>query len=69
MTEDSTQRTKSTLGLIWSQAAFTGGSDIIDYRISIAQAVDLFTVLTSNVVSQKYTAINLTAGLNYKFKI
>ena len=31
------QRTKSTLGLSWSSAAFTGGDVIIDYRISIAE--------------------------------
>jgi len=36
LAEDSTHRTKSTLGLTWSQAEFTGGAVILDYRISIA---------------------------------
>ena len=31
LTEDSTLRTKTTLGLTWSPAAFTGGATIIDY--------------------------------------
>jgi hypothetical protein len=37
LTEDYSARTKSTLGFTWSDAAFTGGVDIIDYRISIAE--------------------------------
>ena len=36
LAEDTAFRTKSSLGLTWSKAAFTGGSIIIDYRISIA---------------------------------
>jgi len=36
LAEDTSLRTKSTLGLTWSQAEFTGGAVIIDYRISIA---------------------------------
>jgi hypothetical protein len=65
LAEDIFQRTKSTLGLKWSQAAFTGGVAVIDYRISIAKAGGVFTVLTSNVVSPSYTAVGLTTGLYY----
>jgi hypothetical protein len=36
LAEDTAQRTKSSLGLTWSQATFTGGAEIIDYRISIS---------------------------------
>lgn len=35
--EDYAQRTKSTLAITWQNAAFDGGDDIIDYRISIAE--------------------------------
>jgi hypothetical protein len=63
--ENTSQRTKSTLGLIWSQAAFTGGAEIQDYRVSIAQAGGVFTVLASNIASLSYTATGLTSGLNY----
>jgi hypothetical protein len=65
LAEDIFQRTKSTLGLTWSQDAFTGGVAVIDYRISIAKAGGVFTVLTSNVVSPSYTAVGLTTGLYY----
>jgi len=36
LTEDTAFRTKSSLGLTWSQAVFNGGTVVIDYRISIA---------------------------------
>ena len=69
MAEDTTQRTKSTLGLTWSQAAFTGGAIIIDYRVSIAQIEGVYSVLASNVVTPSYFALGLTAGITYQFKI
>jgi len=50
-------------------AAFTGGTEIIDYRVSIAQADGVFAILTYHVVSPTYTAIGLMAGRYYKFKV
>jgi hypothetical protein len=69
LTEDTSLRTKSTLGLAWTPAAFTGGAEIIDYRISIAQFGGSYSVLASNLVSPKYTAIDLTSGITYQFKV
>ncbi len=69
LAEDTVQRTKSTLGLTWSQALFTGGAVIIDYRINIAQVGGVFSVLTSNINSPSYTALGLTAGIIYQFTI
>lgn len=37
LVEDYSQRTKSTLGLVWEEAPFNGGAVIIDYRVSIAE--------------------------------
>lgn len=37
LAEDYSLRTKTTLGLVWEQAAFIGGAVIIDYRINIAE--------------------------------
>jgi hypothetical protein len=48
---------------------FTGGSVIIDYRVSIAQNGGIYSILVSNIVSSAYIAIDLTAGNNYQFKI
>jgi hypothetical protein len=63
------QRTKSTLGLSWSPAPFTGGDVIIDYRISIAEQGQTFSVLTSAVTDAFYTVTGLTAGVVYEFKV
>ncbi len=56
LTENTSLRTKSTLGLIWSKADFVGGAEIIDYRVSIAQFGGSYSILASNVVSSTYTA-------------
>jgi len=63
------QRTKSTLGLSWSLAPFTGGDVIIDYRISIAEQGQTFSELTSAVTDAFYTVTGLTAGVVYEFKV
>jgi hypothetical protein len=51
LTENTLIRTKSTIGLTWSQAAFNGGAIVIDYRISIAQSGGDYSVLASNIAS------------------
>jgi hypothetical protein len=37
LAENTSLRSKSTIGLTWSKAEFIGGAEIIDYRISITQ--------------------------------
>jgi hypothetical protein len=69
LAENTLLRTKSSIGLTWSKADFIGGAEIIDYRINIAQSGGSYSVLASNVASLSYTAIELTAGVNYQFKI
>jgi len=69
LAENTSLRTKSTLGLTWSKADFIGGAEIIDYRVSIAQSGGIYSVLASNVVNPSYTAIELTAEVTYQFKI
>jgi hypothetical protein len=61
-------RTKSTIGLIWTPPVFTGGDVIVDYRINIAEQGGSYSVLES-VTTTSYTAIGLTAGTTYEFKI
>jgi hypothetical protein len=63
------ERTKSTLGLSWDAAAFTGGDVIIDYRISIAVQGSSFAVLASSLTDSTYTATGLTFGTTYEFKV
>jgi hypothetical protein len=61
-------RTKSTLGLTWTDPVFTGGDVIIDYRINIAEQGGSYSVLNSDTETS-YTATGLTAGTTYEFKI
>jgi len=67
--EDSTLRTKSSLGLTWSQPIFNGGSKILDYTVSISQDNTNFAILASGVINTSDTATNLTPGATYLFKI
>lgn len=62
-------RTKSTLGITWDDAAFTGGVEIQDYRVWIAEAGQTATVLAQNVYAKAYIAIGLTAGVTYELQI
>jgi hypothetical protein len=55
LAEETILRTKSTLGLTWEDAAFTGGIEIIDYRIWISTDGVNFSVSASNVQLRGYT--------------
>jgi hypothetical protein len=37
LAEEYSLRTKSTLGLVWDEAPFIGGTPVLDYQISIAE--------------------------------
>lgn len=69
LAEEYALRTKSTLGLVWDEAPFIGGTPVLDYQISIAEQGQSFTILASNLVDPNYTAIDLTFGLFYEFKV
>jgi hypothetical protein len=69
LVENTAQRTKSTLGLTWSEGAFNGGATIIDYRISMAIQGGSFFVLASGLTSAEYLATGLTFGTTYEFKV
>jgi hypothetical protein len=60
--ENFSQRTKTTLGLIWDQGVENGGDVILDYRISSAIVGDQYEILASGVVNQFYTATDLIPG-------
>jgi len=69
LAENYSQRTKSTIGMTWEAASFTGGAVIIDYRISIAEQGGSFSVLASGLTSPEYLATDLTFGTTYEFKV
>lgn len=69
LAEDYSQRTKSTIGLTWEQAPFTGGAVIEDYRISIAEQGGAFSELATGLADPAYLATGLTFGTTYEFKV
>jgi hypothetical protein len=62
-------RDPTTIGLVWSHATFTGGDVIIDYRINIAVQGGSFSILASGLTTPAYTAVGLTSGVIYEFKV
>jgi hypothetical protein len=68
---DVTSVTTSTqIGLTWTDGTWDGGSDVVDYKISYAVGLSgTFTTLESSVSGQTYTAISLTPGEYYLFKL
>jgi hypothetical protein len=58
------------IGLTWEDAAFDGGSEILDYRIwYTTQDSDVFSVLATGELLTSYTAVTLSTGTTYKFKV
>jgi hypothetical protein len=62
-------RDPTTIGLVWEAATFTGGDVIIDYRVNIAVQGGAFSVLVSGLATPAYTAVGLTSGVIYEFKV
>jgi uncharacterized protein YhjY with autotransporter beta-barrel domain len=58
----------TTLGLTWNPSSQDGGSEILDYRINIAELGSEFNILDTST-NANYLAIGLTAGTTYEFKI
>lgn len=63
------QTTATQIGLSWSDGAYNGGSAVIDYEVSYAEAPSgSFSVFTT-VTTQSATVTGLTAGTSYKFYV
>jgi hypothetical protein len=62
-------RTENSITFTYSAGAANGGAPVLDYRISYDQASDTYIELESGVTTLSYTAIGLTAGQTYKFKV
>lgn len=56
--------------MTWADGAFDGGSVVIDYRIWYTTSdSSTFQVLESAILTQAHTAVSLTTGTTYKFKV
>jgi hypothetical protein len=69
LTEELSLRTKATLGFTWRGPLFSGGPDILDYKVSMADSEGNYQVVAENVASYEYMAENLTTGNTYYFKL
>jgi hypothetical protein len=69
LTETVSDRTDNTITFAWSEGATDGGAPVLDYTISFDQASNTYIELDSGVTAESYTAIGLTQGLTYKFKV
>jgi hypothetical protein len=60
----------TTIGLSWQEGPNNGGTDVIDYLVVFAQSTDTeYQTLEASITETTYTAINLTPGITYKFKV
>jgi hypothetical protein len=66
--ENLAQRSVSTLGITWEEAAQNGGTSVIDYRVWRSVSGGAYQVLLTTIQPQ-LTAVALTPGLYYKFKV
>ncbi len=57
------------IGLSWTQGLSDGGTPVLDYKIMYDQATNNYVTLDSSISALTFTAINLTPGLSYSFKI
>ena len=67
--ENYLSRSATTIAFTWVEGLSDGGASVLDYTISYDQSVDQFISLESGISSGEYTAIGLTSGLVYKFKV
>ena len=62
--------TSYQIGLSWSAPEFDGGSALIDYAIWYDSGVgSTFTELVNGLTAVSYTALSLTPGTTYQFKV
>jgi hypothetical protein len=62
-------RTKSTLKISWQDPAFTGGADIISYRVQIAEEGQAYSIIESGINYKEYLATGLSFGTTYQFAV
>jgi len=67
---DDAVTTASVIGITWADGPSTGGSPIIDYRVSFDQSISTWVVLETGVLTKSYqTDVTLTPGATYSFRV
>jgi len=62
--------TAYVIGFTWNDGISTGGSPIIDYRITYDQSIGVYITLDEGILTNSYsTKVVLTPGAAYAFKV
>jgi len=59
----------SQIGVSWVEGFSNGGTPVIDYHLYYDQGVGNYITLASGITTQFYTAVGLTQGVTYRFKV
>jgi len=58
------------IGLTWSAGTYNGGSPVLDYQLSYAEASSsVFTIYASGIITTSTTVTSLIPGVTYLFKV
>ncbi len=58
------------IGLTWQDGISSGGTAIIDYRVSYDESTGTYVVLDEGILPKSYqTKVVLTSGAKYNFKV
>ena len=64
--------TGTQIGLTWQAGIESGGTPVLDYTIAYDQGISsstVFITLIAGRIETSYTAIGLTVGKTYRFKV
>ena len=70
LTENTSERTPTSLGLQWTAGNSNGGSAILDYRVQSREAGGTYSdLVTVDANTLSYVATSLTSGTTYEFRM
>jgi len=66
LADDGAVTTAYQVGLTWSEGAYSGGTDIIDYKVSYTDDI-VYVVFSDTILTNSVTVTGLTPGVTYTF--
>lgn len=67
--EDTSLKSGTIIGLQWEEGPSNGGTAVLDYRLNYDQGSGDYVILYTGIAFTSITVTDLTAGVQYKFKI
>jgi hypothetical protein len=68
LADDPLVTTAYQVGLVWSDGAYSGGTSIIDYRVSYTDDTS-YSVFSDSITTTSVTVTGLTPGVTYTFYV